>query len=370
MSFQPGHPDAPCLRYPENLGLHANVTIENATSMLLRATQLSQTTPYQWGYIDKPNEGQLILLFLPNPTQFPNDGIRYQDQETRYALSAPGNREIEVAEVKYGFVPNSSDTTAWRVRRRYRLQKGGHPQLSLVHYTRGPAIQIVPSLLNSPVRQYPLRQLNDPPIFVMGEKAGQKAYPPGAGPPPPQPPAPPPQTHMGMNPQGMGMNPPPPGMNPQAMAMNPQAMGIHPMNPQAMLAQQNSNMEALERRRERERARERAGSMPGRPGPPRLDDDDSADESDMISTRTLALTRYRRNHELMEQVFKQAAFGNKNPQKPKSVYSIFDKSELEAKVVKLEAEVEALQAKAAEYRARRSAVDDIVATGHTPMEVS
>jgi hypothetical protein len=153
--------------------------------MLVRAAQLSLTVPYSWTFIDKPvgaytrtwslltypiswqycslaiTEGQVVLIFLPNPAQFPNDGIQYQDQETRYALPAPGGRvrviysqdikpgelisnafqEIEVMEVKYGFVPNSQEATAWRVRRRYRLLKGGHHQIALVHYTRGPAIR-------------------------------------------------------------------------------------------------------------------------------------------------------------------------------------------------------------------------------------
>lgn len=124
------------------------------------------------------------------------------------------------------------------------------PFLTLIRST-----EIVPSLLNSPIRQYPLRQLTEPPVYVMGEKTGQKVYPPSAGPPPPQGP-------MGMNPQGMGMAQPGMGIAPQAM--NPQAMGMAAqgigMTPQAMLAQQNSNMESLERRRERERARERSGS--------------------------------------------------------------------------------------------------------------
>jgi hypothetical protein len=44
-------------------------------------------------------------------------------------------------EIKYGFVPNSQDASAWRVRRRYRLVKGGHPHVTLVHYSRGPAIR-------------------------------------------------------------------------------------------------------------------------------------------------------------------------------------------------------------------------------------
>ncbi|EGN97871.1 hypothetical protein SERLA73DRAFT_109126 [Serpula lacrymans var. lacrymans S7.3] len=313
MSFQQMPPDTPCLRYPETPGLHQTVTYEAAINMLLRAIQLSQNVPYTWNYIDKPQDGQVVLIFLNNLAAFPNDGIRYQDQETRYTIPAGSTRELEVMEIKYGFVPNSQDTSAWRLRRRYRLHKGGHPQIVLVHYTRGPPIQIIPSLLNQPVRQYPLRQISDPPVYVMGEKAGQKVYPgPGGG------------QIQGL-PSGAPSGPMPPiGMG----------MGGMNINTQAMLAQQNMNMEALERRRERERGRERSSSMGGRPPPPRVDEDDSADESEFISTRTLALTRFRRNHELMEEVFKQAAFGNKKSSPPPSPYSIFDKSELDTKAVR------------------------------------
>ena len=171
-------------------------------------------------------------------------------------------------EVKFGFIPNSQDTTAWRVRRRYRLSKGGIPQLALVHYTRGqqtctclrciafnglpkgfsffPPLfslslwhtAILPALLAQPVRSYPLRPLNEPPVFVLGDK-NRMAYPQGGVSQPPPPPAPQtPQTMVGMNPN----------------------MNLH-MSPQAMLAQQNANMSALERRSQRERARERSESM-------------------------------------------------------------------------------------------------------------
>lgn len=71
----------------------------------------------------------------------------------------------------------------------------------------------------------------------------------------------------------------------------------------------------------------------------------------MISTRTLAITRYKRNHELMEEVFKRAAFSEYSdcrvhppvltallgalvtPSPPAPAYSIFDKAELESKAV-------------------------------------
>ena len=76
-------------------------------------------------------------------------------------------------------------------------------------------------------------------------------------------------------------------------------------------------------------------------------------EKEMISTRTLALTRFQRNHEFMDEVFMQAALGSfipliypfirthpfdnpgdKHPPKRKSPWSIFDISELENKSVR------------------------------------
>jgi hypothetical protein len=80
--------------------------------------------------------------------------------------------------------------------------------------------------MNQPVRSYPLRNFSEPAVYVMGDKAGQKAFPPNAGP----------QGGMGGMPMGMPFN-----------------------SQQAMVAQQNSNMGMLERRREQEQ-RARAGS--------------------------------------------------------------------------------------------------------------
>lgn len=76
-------------------------------------------------------------------------------------------------------------------------------------------------------------------------------------------------------------------------------------------------------------------------------------EKEMISTRTLALTRFQRNHEFMDEVFMQAALGSsirlthscirthpfcnpgdKHPPKRKSPWSMFEVSELESKTVR------------------------------------
>ncbi|KZP09117.1 hypothetical protein FIBSPDRAFT_938639 [Athelia psychrophila] len=75
--------------------------------------------------------------------------------------------------------------------------------------------------------------------------------------------------------------------------------GVGQIGMQNLLAQQHREMEALERRGSQGQGR---GMTPD----PRA----SRDEADQISTRSLALTRYKRNHELMNEVFQYAAFGH------------------------------------------------------------
>jgi hypothetical protein len=126
---------------------------------------------------------------------------------------------------------------AARVRRRYRLVKGGHPFLVLVDCSRGQSIRqslflshtnafkttriaVPPPLKNQPNRQYTLRPHNESAVFVLGERQGQHI--PAGGP-----------IAAGMPPNvGVGV-----GIG----------VGGRP-DAQAMLVQQNREMEALERR--------------------------------------------------------------------------------------------------------------------------
>ncbi|KDR82618.1 hypothetical protein GALMADRAFT_238026 [Galerina marginata CBS 339.88] len=334
--FHQAQQEGLCLRFPDNIPPQREITYETAVNLLLRGTAMAANVPFTWSFVDKPSDGTILLLFLPLNSPYPNDGIRYQDSEVKYTIPA-GPRELEVYEVKYGFIPGSGDSNASRVRRRYRLVKGGNNQFVLVHYTRGPATLVPPALMSQPIRAYPLRPVNEASVYVTGDKTGQKVYPQGVGP-----------MHAG----GVGPGPVPGPAPPATIGLN-----MNYSQQQAMLAQQSSNMEALERRRERERERERASQRndpaAGRPPQQRPpDDDDSGDEIDQISTRTLALARYKRNHDWMNEVFHQAAFGKILATEPKPrPYSVFSKSEIDEKTAKLQAELDALQSKTAQRRA-------------------
>ncbi|KAF9561307.1 hypothetical protein CPC08DRAFT_664416 [Agrocybe pediades] len=333
MNLQQAQSEGLCLRFPETIPVQQQALANDVVAtFLVKGAGMAMTTPFAWSYIDKPSDGTTLLLFLPPNSPFPNDGIRFLDSEVKYIVPL-GQRELEIYEAKFGYVPGgpnqAPEPAASRLRRRYRLIKGGNTSLILVHYTRGPPTQVPPAMLNQPVRNYPLRPVNEPAVFIAGEKAGQKVFPPGS------------QMHASSG--------PPPATIGLGMAYTQQ---------QAMLAQQNSTMEALERRRERERQQERAArerEAAGGARPPQsrvMEEEDSGDEIDQISTRTLALARYKRNHDWMNDVFAQAAFDTLKLSGPaRSPYSMFSLAEIQEKTAKLQAEVEALQSKSDQRRA-------------------
>jgi len=272
---------------------------------------------------------------MPNAvTPMPPDGIRWMDQEKSYRLPAHNGRELEVSEVKFGFVPNA-EANASRIRRRFRLSKGGNTQLMLVHYLRGDPTPVPTHLLGAAVRTYPLRPSNEPRLYVAGDRMGQRVPSiPHAG--PSSLPAPP--VHPAQ-PNGVGIN----------MGLG---LGIGGMGQVAALAQQNQAMDALERDR-RNRGMTGMTSSASRT----VDEDDSGDEYDNVSTRTLAIGRFKRNHELMTEVFTYASRKHQKAQPQRSPYASFDIDEMKEKITKLTTDVETLEAKAEERRIARAAAE-------------
>ncbi|CAE6414093.1 unnamed protein product [Rhizoctonia solani] len=232
--------------------------------------------PITWQFIDRPADGDVYVYFQVSAPTPLIDGVQYLDNESTYRPS----QELEVQEVRFGFIPGIGEKEAGRVRKRYRLVHGGHPSIVLVHYTKGPAKPVPPSI-NIPIRNYPLPIINEPPMYVMGEKSGQRV-----------------------------------------MAPNP-----------AQLANQQQQLDALAA------SRRQAGLQPQ----VRRQDDDSDEESNRVSTRALAVTRFKRNHELLAEIFAiNAAASVKAVPSP---YEKTDKAELEAKLEQANRELAELREK-------------------------
>lgn len=161
-----------CLRFAKDLGVHAQLSTEQAITMLVKAAVIATQQPFVWGFIDKPqgarhvpsgiraslNSVQRGLYFLSFYPQKPCSQMMEFDTLSK-SKSTPSAcqvekcvlcalytkitncfKELETHEIRYGFIPSSTDTHGWRVRRRYRLVQGGNPQLMLVHYSRGEAM--------------------------------------------------------------------------------------------------------------------------------------------------------------------------------------------------------------------------------------
>lgn len=245
-------------------------------------------------------------------------------------------------ESKFGFIPGSGEVAANRVRRKFRMMKGGNPQITLVHYGRGQPVRkslfpltfacskcvlglwftcpshqhettAVNPAFNQPTRSYPLQPVNLPGVYITGEKAGQKVMtgtasglpagnvpgnvpggippmqgnipggipggmgggmgggipggPGGPGPQQiPQNPGPGPGPMQGVPNQPHPPHPGHPPLQPPGPQGVPPQMGMGypgPATTQSMLAQQNRQMEALERRNAQEREQRARGNMSG-----------------------------------------------------------------------------------------------------------
>jgi hypothetical protein len=276
------------LEYPPQASLPYDAVI----AQLLRAHQLSLTVPFAPRAIDKPHDGQVHVVFQPpGMHHFPPDGIRFLEAEQRFAINANGG-DIEVMEVKYGFVPGGSEPTASRVRRRYRLMNGGNPSIFLIHYTRGPAIAVPPQMMNQHVRSYPIPAPTEQPVFIAGERAFQKAY--------------------------------------------GQPGGQH------AIAMQNQAMAQMERAR-REKSRTEASQRQLKA----LEAEEGEEEH--VNARSLARERFKRNHEYLAEIFSISSIAQlEEPPLREPATAV---PELEAKLAKLNQEIQALE-ETAELRKR------------------
>ncbi|KAG4304222.1 hypothetical protein PORY_002403 [Pneumocystis oryctolagi] len=154
------------LSYPVN----PHLSIESIADMLFKAPGVVQQIPFVWNFIDKPVDGQIFLVWLSpeltiNP---PPDGLQYMDTENCYRIDIGANT-VEIFEHKYGFHPATESHTS-RIRRRFRLIKGGNDQLWLIYYLRSSEndrlLANSQTAIPQPPRSYPLPYIQNKPFLL------------------------------------------------------------------------------------------------------------------------------------------------------------------------------------------------------------
>lgn len=274
------HPEA-ILLFPIDLASNSQLTIDLVSASLYRLAALSTTVPYKWGFIDRPKDNDVFCIHHRGGPL--TDGLMYLEQEHRHIIPRHGHGpDIECLETKQGFIPNH-DNQAFRIRRRFHFVKPhGNPSLFLVAYQRSQTPVPVAAHLHQHIRHYPLPPPPPVHIFLAGPRAGEAIHDEEA------------RTIIA-NVQSRA---------PESYYNQQRTQAFsHPGGPAAYggVAQDISAHTAALKELERKKRMAAAAS--------RRDEDDSADEDTAVSVRTLALSRYKRNHEFMEEVFQRAAFG-------------------------------------------------------------
>ncbi|KAG7115209.1 hypothetical protein HYQ44_007727 [Verticillium longisporum] len=276
--------------------------LQHVTKWLLGAPQVAKDkAPFFWTYLDRPNDGQVLLTWQPLKrlgTQFASDGIIWAPEQ--YHRQEVGNGlNLEIYYNKTGFAPG--DSAAVRARRRFRLVpsqqvniNAPQPDISLwlVHYGQADPqdrlpINMVPF---TPDSQTMLNQRNylqncgqiTRKDFMLSDRGNwpQIAWP-----------------RTGGNRQQV--------YAPIQSRRLPQQMA-YPTHPQVMPTGRRGG-----RQTQAQAAAQAAAQSQAPPPPPgslaalqlELEDEDLyGDVFDTLTPRDIALSRYQQNHEWMEEV--------------------------------------------------------------------
>ncbi|RDL29988.1 Uncharacterized protein BP5553_10615 [Venustampulla echinocandica] len=138
-------------RFPQLLSLHP----DKAAEWLLNAPKIARDqAPFYWTYLDRPIDGTILLVWqsLSLGAEFPSDGYIWTPQEQVFSLEVNGGYTLEIYQQKTGYSP--PEPMATHSRRRYRLlppkfSKPGvpnpDPSLWIVHYGQADPQDRLPS---------------------------------------------------------------------------------------------------------------------------------------------------------------------------------------------------------------------------------
>ncbi|KAG0307030.1 hypothetical protein BGZ98_001223 [Dissophora globulifera] len=272
---------------------------------------------FSFNYIDKPKEGSgFFLKVQPDEIIMPHDGYQYMDDEVSYNF--PMDNRLTITERSQGF--SHGDQYTHIVRRKYTLVQPGRDPLAFLHYAKADisrSVVVDGRRAKTAARQYPLKPIpgatlpppQQQPMQQQQQQQYQQQYRPQQPPKIQNPYAPSPGAAPPVSPQQPGaygrfagvpapVGGPPGQQIPQrAMPANAGAYGNqrpdkksshkkhHQQQPQ-LTPQQQAQMLAQQQAQAQEDAEEPSG-----------------DELDFLTTRDVAIARYKRNHDYIAEVF-------------------------------------------------------------------
>ncbi|RIA89418.1 hypothetical protein C1645_824875 [Glomus cerebriforme] len=313
------------------------VSYTYVADILSKLANVIANVTFTYSIIDKPQGGQIYLISLPpNAAEIPSDGYTYLDPEVTRKISLPDGRELLCMERLQGLAPG--DQVISRSRRRYRFVND-HQDLQLLHYSLpdGHQQQIVPPYARHPAQgRYPMT-----PMAPMQQSMNPYGRPPNA-----------------ISPMAI-QSPGPSSMHtpPSALARGPATGTPSPMG--------NSYVQFQSRNVQR-------GPQPGMPQTPTKStgrrtkntknkaaatataaaasveeaDEPSGDEIDNLKFREVAMSRFKRNHDYISEIFSAYSVSSIIP--PTSVYQEKNIDELKQQLAVHQADIEKLNSEHSE----------------------
>ncbi|KAF9577777.1 hypothetical protein BGW38_006789, partial [Lunasporangiospora selenospora] len=305
--------------------------------VMLQSNQIS----FSYNYIDKAKEDSGFFLKMQPDEITPHDGYQYMDDELSYTFT-PDPR-LTITERTQGFTPGDQFTHI--ARRKYTLTHPGRDTLVLLHYSKADmsrAVVVDARRAKTPARQYPLKPIPAMGIVPPGPQPSQIAFRPGY---PPQQQLPKMAAPYGASPvAGSPVSPQQPAgynrfVNNPAHAPGP-AVQQHPaqQGPQRLAS---INAGAYGTQRHEKKSSHKKHHPQGHPHhqQPQLTpqqqaqvmaqqqaqaqedaEEPSGDELDFLTARDVAIARYKRNHDYIDEVFSPYPISTIMP--PRSDYEV------------------------------------------------
>ncbi|KAJ3091916.1 hypothetical protein HK102_012588 [Quaeritorhiza haematococci] len=256
---------------------------QRAADILAEVARSVYNSSFEFMVIDRPKDGTMFVFSSPNQVSLAADGYGWMDEEKRTEIVMGDGRKLEIYERGLGFGP--TDTHATMCRRRYCLVGLSSPHhLQLIHYCRlsdhAPKFPVLREYVRVLPRgtqsvQQSMSSARSPP---MNSAAGTPNVQPGfAGSP-----------HM---------------MSQSAAGSAAMMRGKHPQYEQASSYGASRSQQQQLTNQKKRGARQQQARQPVQFRMVEDENDPSGDELDGTVTRHVAIQRYKRNHEYIDEIF-------------------------------------------------------------------